>query len=124
MASRRGKRRPDERARFASAVIIQLNRAESQPSPLNASTRPAASTVNPLKRFNFDFKMQVWASLATAISVALLYRGAFAQNLVLTNDDGWAVAQIRAQRDALVDAGFDVRVFILVSIFQTFSLRK
>ncbi|KAF7791415.1 hypothetical protein EIP86_002431 [Pleurotus ostreatoroseus] len=30
------------------------------------------------------------------------------QNLVLTNDDGWAVAQIRAQNDALKDAGFNV----------------
>ncbi|KAI0085587.1 sure-like protein [Irpex rosettiformis] len=28
--------------------------------------------------------------------------------LVLTNDDGWAVAQIRAQNDALKTAGFDV----------------
>ncbi|KAM5538873.1 hypothetical protein V8D89_007595 [Ganoderma adspersum] len=52
--------------------------------------------------------MQLWSSLATAISVAVLFRDAFAQNLILTNDDGWAVAQIRAQRDALVDAGFDV----------------
>ena len=50
--------------------------------------------------------MQRWASL---ISVVLLLQVAFAQNLVLTNDDGWAVAQVRAQRDALVDAGFDVR---------------
>lgn len=31
-----------------------------------------------------------------------------AQNLVLTNDDGWAVAQIRAQYSALTSAGFDV----------------
>ncbi|OCH88510.1 sure-like protein [Obba rivulosa] len=28
--------------------------------------------------------------------------------IVLTNDDGWAVAQIRAQNDALKEAGFDV----------------
>ncbi|KAI0370897.1 sure-like protein [Pilatotrama ljubarskyi] len=33
---------------------------------------------------------------------------AHAQKLILTNDDGWAVAQIRAQRDSLVDAGFNV----------------
>ncbi|KAI1782913.1 sure-like protein [Ganoderma leucocontextum] len=52
--------------------------------------------------------MHRWTSLATAISVALLFQGTFAQNLILTNDDGWAVAQIRAQRDALVDSGFDV----------------
>ncbi|KAL1938969.1 hypothetical protein VTO73DRAFT_11122 [Trametes versicolor] len=31
-----------------------------------------------------------------------------ASKVVLTNDDGWAVAQIRAQRDALVEAGHDV----------------
>ncbi|OSX57960.1 hypothetical protein POSPLADRAFT_1154831 [Postia placenta MAD-698-R-SB12] len=30
------------------------------------------------------------------------------QNVVLTNDDGWAVAQIRAQYAALTEAGFDV----------------
>ncbi len=53
--------------------------------------------------------MHRWTFL---ISVALLaiVQGAFAQHLILTNDDGWAVAQIRAQRDALVDAGFDVRL--------------
>ena len=32
-----------------------------------------------------------------------------AQKILLTNDDGWAVAQIRAQFDAIEDAGFDVR---------------
>ena len=31
-----------------------------------------------------------------------------AQDIVLTNDDGWAVAQIRAQNDALKAAGFNV----------------
>ncbi|KAH9948081.1 sure-like protein [Amylocystis lapponica] len=31
-----------------------------------------------------------------------------AQNIVLTNDDGWAVASIRGQYDALVDANFSV----------------
>lgn len=30
------------------------------------------------------------------------------QDIILTNDDGWAVAQIRAQNDALNAAGFDV----------------
>ncbi|PSS30879.1 hypothetical protein PHLCEN_2v2606 [Hermanssonia centrifuga] len=33
---------------------------------------------------------------------------AFCQNIVLTNDDGWAVAQIRAQNNALIAAGFNV----------------
>ncbi|CAL1697927.1 unnamed protein product [Somion occarium] len=31
-----------------------------------------------------------------------------AQKIVLTNDDGWAVAQIRAQFDALTEANYDV----------------
>lgn len=29
-------------------------------------------------------------------------------NILLSNDDGWAVAQIRAQNDALTAAGFSV----------------
>ncbi|KIP01373.1 hypothetical protein PHLGIDRAFT_131285 [Phlebiopsis gigantea 11061_1 CR5-6] len=33
---------------------------------------------------------------------------ATAERIVVTNDDGWAVAQIRAQVNALVDAGHDV----------------
>lgn len=32
-----------------------------------------------------------------------------AQRIVLTNDDGWAVAQIRAEFEALDDVGYDVR---------------
>ncbi|PIL26041.1 hypothetical protein GSI_11795 [Ganoderma sinense ZZ0214-1] len=54
--------------------------------------------------------MKCWTSLPAAVVVtaALHLQAAFAQNLILTNDDGWAVAQIRAQRDALVDASFDV----------------
>ena len=56
--------------------------------------------------------MQCWAYLLSAISLAALlpacvYAGT--GSIVLTNDDGWAVAQIRAQRDSLVHAGFDVR---------------
>jgi 5'-nucleotidase len=34
--------------------------------------------------------------------------------IVLTNDDGWAVAQIRAQYDALKSAGHDVRRSYLI----------
>lgn len=30
------------------------------------------------------------------------------QNIILTNDDGWTVAQIRAEYTALTAAGFDV----------------
>lgn len=38
------------------------------------------------------------------------------KKVVLTNDDGWAVAIVRAQNSALKEAGFDVRV--------TFHLRS
>ena len=33
-----------------------------------------------------------------------------AQKLVLTNDDGWATAQIRKQYESLKTAEFDVRI--------------
>ncbi|KAF9074621.1 sure-like protein [Rhodocollybia butyracea] len=42
-------------------------------------------------------------------SVAFLFVGlARSTNVVLTNDDGWAVAMIRAQNTALLNAGYDV----------------
>ncbi len=31
------------------------------------------------------------------------------QKIVLTNDDGWAEAQIRAQFEELINAGYEVR---------------
>ncbi|KAI0772491.1 sure-like protein [Trametes elegans] len=54
--------------------------------------------------------MSRWASISriTVLAALLASGGALSQNIVLTNDDGWAVAQIRAQRDTLVGAGFDV----------------
>lgn len=39
-----------------------------------------------------------------------LVASALCRNILLTNDDGWATAQIRAQNDALLDAGFHVRI--------------
>ncbi|TCD60669.1 hypothetical protein EIP91_009716 [Steccherinum ochraceum] len=42
------------------------------------------------------------------IFLSVLVSGVFSQNILLTNDDGWAVAQIRAQNDALKAAGFNV----------------
>ncbi len=55
--------------------------------------------------------MQCWAHLLRAISLAILLQASRSsgQKIILTNDDGWAVAQIRAQRDSLVSAGFNVR---------------
>lgn len=40
--------------------------------------------------------------------------GILSQRIVLTNDDGWAVAQIHAQNDALKAAGFDVSSLVLL----------
>ncbi|OBZ74910.1 Acid phosphatase [Grifola frondosa] len=49
--------------------------------------------------------MHTWTRLVAVLSVVTAIN---AQNLILTNDDGWAVAQIRAQNDALNAAGFNV----------------
>ena len=43
--------------------------------------------------------------LALHVSIAL----AASHKILITNDDGWATAQIRAQTDALAKGGFDVR---------------
>jgi len=52
------------------------------------------------------------ASLSTAsVLLSVLLRFAFVDGqtkIVLTNDDGWAVANIRAQNSALIAAGFNV----------------
>lgn len=51
------------------------------------------------------------ANLRTLALGALLASATAANgaNLLLTNDDGWAVAIIRAQYEALVSAGHSVR---------------
>ena len=41
-------------------------------------------------------------------SLLLSASSALAQKIVLANDDGWAIAQIRAQWEALHAANFDV----------------
>ncbi|KAF9074622.1 sure-like protein [Rhodocollybia butyracea] len=46
-----------------------------------------------------------------SIAVVLLYTGlalAHSTKILLTNDDGWAVAMIRTQNTALLNAGYDV----------------
>lgn len=45
----------------------------------------------------------------TVLSLLALVTVVTATNIVLTNDDGWAVAQIRAQNTALKNAGYTVR---------------
>ncbi|KAI0334145.1 sure-like protein [Cubamyces sp. BRFM 1775] len=51
-----------------------------------------------------------WKQITQAALAALLMTSseAVAQKVLLTNDDGWAVAQIRAQYDSLVQEGYNV----------------
>ncbi|CAL1697929.1 unnamed protein product [Somion occarium] len=46
--------------------------------------------------------------LSVATLVLCAVQAVLSQKIILTNDDGWATAQIRAQNDALITAGFDV----------------
>jgi 5'-nucleotidase len=46
---------------------------------------------------------------AICLAALIIVVSAQTTKIVLTNDDGWAVAQIRAQNDALKAAGYDVR---------------
>ena len=48
--------------------------------------------------------------IAQATFAASLLVAANVSHVILSNDDGWATAQIRAQFNALVDAGYQVRV--------------
>ena len=45
-----------------------------------------------------------------SVVLSLLAKAVISQKIVLTNDDGWAVAQIRAQFNTLNSAGFNVCV--------------
>ena len=53
----------------------------------------------------------VVALLSLAASSLFPVAHAYGGTLVITNDDGWATAQIRAQFEALSDAGYNVGVF-------------
>ena len=48
------------------------------------------------------------ANLLTIATFVAAAHGLGVKNIILTNDDGWAVAQIRAQNTALKRAGFNV----------------
>ena len=45
-------------------------------------------------------------------------------NIILTNDDGWAVAMIRQQYAALIDAGYDVSTKILLKVRFSYNLAQ
>lgn len=53
--------------------------------------------------------MYRWTCLIGAITAAAVFHGTLACDVLLSNDDGWAGALIRAQRDSLVNGGFNVR---------------
>ena len=52
--------------------------------------------------------------LTSAAILATIASANGATKVVLTNDDGWAVANIRAKYNALVNAGFDVSFLMLL----------
>lgn len=46
--------------------------------------------------------------LCITVVLAISFLGSSATNIVISNDDGWAVAQIRAEYAALKTAGYNV----------------
>ena len=62
----------------------------------------------------------MYSSLLLQVVLTSLFVTAQCQTkVVLTNDDGWAVAQIRAQNDALKAAGYDVSVEYVICQSKT-----
>ena len=53
--------------------------------------------------------MQNKLYVSVLLALSLLSSTGAATNIVLTNDDGWAVAQLRAEYTALNAAGYNVR---------------
>lgn len=47
--------------------------------------------------------------LSAVVLLAAVLSSAFAHNFLISNDDGWATAQARAQFDSFANAGFNVR---------------
>lgn len=48
--------------------------------------------------------------LSSIVTLSLLVASVASHNFLISNDDGWATAQARAQYDSLVAAGFDVGI--------------
>ena len=53
--------------------------------------------------------------LSPALPLLYLFAHAAAKNIVISNDDGWATAQIRQEFDTLTAAGHNVRPFTAYS---------
>lgn len=52
------------------------------------------------------------------LGIALTVTTALAQNIVISDDDGWATAQIRAQYESLSSAGYNVRPGLHVATYE------
>ena len=52
------------------------------------------------------------------LSLAASFGSLVHAQIVITNDDGWATAQIRAQYEALASADYNVRVHIVLNFVQ------
>lgn len=74
--------------------------------PLQVSLPRPTSRKDPTD--NTQTRMRCQTYLLHPISLVILFHTVVGQKIILTNDDGWAVALIRAQRNALVSSGFDV----------------
>lgn len=60
-----------------------------------------------------------YRSFTLLVCLSILFAStAYAQKLVLTNDDGWATAQIRKQYQSLKAANYDVRTKLIALNFQ------
>ena len=62
------------------------------------------------------------AQTVVAVALAPLLYVSGQKNVVLTNDDGWAVAMIRQQYTALNNAGYKVCFYSLDSHFLSYRL--
>lgn len=51
--------------------------------------------------------------LSAVVVLAAVLSSTSAHNFLISNDDGWATAQARAQFDSFVNAGFNVRAVVL-----------
>ena len=76
------------------------------PDPLNVPSAEAVDRTVPQSRMLRDTAVRL-AALCLYASAA-----SCAGNIVSTNDDGWAVAQIRALYSDMTAAGFDVSTLL------------
>ena len=97
----------------AAGVIAQQNIFQTSSGSYvrphsNPTYKTRASPGSWLPKLAVDSVDDTSLAMARAASVFLLLTAAAAQRILVTNDDGWAVAQIRAEVDALRAASYNV----------------